>query len=221
MQEKNNIFVIGWDGDGVVIESDIPVRNAVNQILKLNIQKSNLTSWTALTEIVQRETGDKNKADEMTAYWFDPDTLRKSPPNDEILEVITKCKVLSDTEQRFITTRVARCADITRDWLKEYVTGIDWNTNLHIRQINDLRSGDDFKVGTLLAYNVGFMSEDNSTTVSRILAGVPKCRVGYINQPWNQEDKDQNHALLRVSPNNSQELYKRIIKARDEFFKQC
>jgi|GEM_PF-3999732 len=214
---EKKIFVIGWDGDGVVIESDESVRNVVNKRLGINIQKSDLTNWNALTEIVLQKTGDQKLADELTNNWFEPEVLKLASPNRQVLEVIEKCKQLPDTVQKVITTRKAKCADVTRSWLKKHIKGIDWDLHLHIRRPNGVIEDDEFKILMLKKYKVSFMSEDKTSTVERIIAEVPTCRVAYFNQPWNSEDTSEQLKNIRIEPTDGIILYRRIVAAREEF----
>ena len=217
MTEKK-IFVIGWDGDGVVIESDGPVRDIAKIRLGLNIQKKDLTNWNALTEIALKKTGDQKLADELTNNWFEPKVLRLAPPNRQVLEVIEKCKQLPDTVQKVITTRPAKCARVTRGWLEEYINGIDWSKHLHIRKKGDSRSGDEFKLAMIRKYDVRFMSEDKTEMMELILRYAPECEAAYFSQPWNSEDKSEGLNIFRIEPTNGAELYRRILLARDKFF---
>lgn len=224
MVEKGEILKIAWDGDGVAINSYQPVLAVVNQelsqYLKRNIQltKANLTGWDAISKIVINLTGDQQLATRLEANWFNPEVLRNSPPNSAVIKVINRCQEeLPYVDQFLITTRNHQCAGVTREWLDEQIPLIDWSNRLYIRQPGDTRTGDQFKVDSLIELKIDHMSEDNTGTVINIVAKVPQCRLSYFTQPWNESDNDPIRSALRVPHDDPDILFQRIIATRTQF----
>jgi hypothetical protein len=224
MSKNEKIFRVAWDGDGVLIDSDKSVLSVVNkelsQILgkKINLTSEDLTDWNALTTHVLNLTGDSATAKRLTAFWFDPDTLRLSPPNPAAIEVFRRCLKLPDTEQFVITTRTPVCAAITQNWLEEFLPEVDWSTKFHIRSNTDI-SGDDFKVSKLSELDINHMLEDSSATITRLISNASFCQFSYVSQPWNSSDIDSTRLIIRVSPHDPEAMFQHILKTREKFLK--
>lgn len=217
MLGKDRIFRVAWDCDGVLAESHQPVLNEANSQLslilgrKIELTKSDLTSWCALYQCALRLTQNEQFALKINDIWFDPDILRLSRPNHAALKVFNRLYQLG-IEQYVITTRAPYCRKSTFDFLSENLPNIDWFRKLFIRDSDSSDSGDEFKANCLSQLDVSCMVEDNSDTVTHLMAQLPNCRLIYLNQPWNSSDHDPNRDKLRVNPNDTEAIYRRILE---------
>jgi hypothetical protein len=224
--ENGKIFKIGWDLDGVTVDSWKPVMQAANSKLSLllgkpiNITKQEITSWDAISRIVIGLTSDPILAKQLEANWFDPQILRQAEPNLAMLDVIQRCQELPDTEQFAITTRPPACAPVTIEWLDYYIPGIDWSTRLHIRQEGSSLGSEAFKIGDIMETGINFMSEDHTPTVIRMMTDInhPLFDFNYVTQPWNESDTDNNRGRHRVPCEIPDIAMCRILTAREQFF---
>lgn len=223
MAKKEKIFTVGWDCDGVFLESHEPVLSNANLELtrilgkKIQIEKSDLTSWSALYDQTLALTSNPEITNTINQYWFTPDILRLSPVNQAAIEVFRRCGELSNVRQRIITTRTPACRQCTQDSLEPFLPNFNWQQHFHIRGRSSQLSGDDFKIQQLKQFGVGLMNEDNLVTVSLIQTELPACRINYFSQPWNSQDNDPFRNLLRVDPYNPDKIFERILEARENF----
>jgi len=223
MAKKEKIFTVGWDCDGVLLNSHEPVLIRAKEELRrilgrdIQIEKSDLTSWNALHDLVLALTGNPDITNDINQYWFTPSILRLSPVNQAAIEVFRRCRELPNVRQRIITTRTPVCRQCTQDSLEPFLPGFNWQKNFHIRTESCQLSGDEFKIKQLRLHRIQLMNEDNSATVSSIQAELPNCRIIYFSQPWNSQDKDPSRFLLRVDPYNPDNIFERILEARENF----
>lgn len=224
MPKNEKIFRIAWDGDGVLINSEVPVLAqaslAISEILgrKVKIVKEDLFHHNALFDVVFNLTGDEKLAEQIRQYWFTPEIISRSLPNMAAVEVFNRCQELPNTFQSIITTRIPECRQATLTSLEKHLHNFDWQKDFHIRaEVVPGVSGDDFKVGTMENRQINLMNEDNTPTVALIQARMPICRVNYFNQPWNATDLDPSRSGLRVDPNDTETIHRRILEAREQF----
>jgi len=208
------VFNIGTDIDGVVLQSDIPLLKRVKQITGITIERSDLQSWKSVETIVYRKTSDLSLAREMNNLWFDPESLRNSPPYKGAIITAILCRGLPHSQQYAITSRPPEFRDSTIQNLLQHLPFIDWNTHLLIRN-NLSQNGDDFKVDQIKSRGIAHMTEDSPTTFHELVTRTT-CGLTYINQPWNSsDDRYQNY---RANPNNFARQFCDILRARQRFY---
>ena len=221
MGEKTNNFRLAWDVDGVWAKSSEPVLKEVNRVLNTGFTKQHLTNWHAVSELVKEVTSDETLAQKMESYWFDPAILYRSLPNPVFLDVFNRCRRLSDIEQYAITTRQPSCYLSTRAWLEMYFPlddPDDWQKYLRVRSGKSQMTGDQYKASEINILRVNLMVEDNTGTIIHLGQNAPHCRLAYVTQPWNESDTDSGRTLLRVSPDDPDQLFNLILQTRDKYF---
>jgi hypothetical protein len=182
---------------------------------EVKLSKSDLIDHDELSNKALALTGDENFSAEIKSLWHTPEILRISPPNSATIEVFKRCQKLPDTTQCVITTRQFQNGQITKVWLEQYLPPHDWEKNLYIRKESDHMNGEEFKILRLKEINC--MIEDNPITVTNIHSECPLTQVIYINQPWNQLDDDEYRSQFRIDFDNTDAIYNRILKIREQF----
>lgn len=174
--------VILWDIDSVQAITHIPVLRKVNRYLSTDIRHHHLTRFDFVHHFALRLTGSREIADEVNKYWFDPDTLRQSPPYRAHLWTMNTAREQYQAENFSVTTRIPETRDATVDWLTEYVSWMIDEDRLRIRSDHSI-SGDAFKVANARDLKADLFIEDNGDTSLALLAA--GFNVGVVNQPWN------------------------------------
>ena len=229
MAKSEKKFKIAYDVDGSLLASERAVLDAANDRLKYfgydrTILKSDLNKYDALYYLVHQITESETLATEIRNYWFNPEILRKSPPNPVLIEVFNRLHQFSDISQVVITSRPVSSCGATIHSLTENIPYINWTCanpqKLFIRATNDVGvSGTVYKLEQIGKQKVNYLFDDGPVDIHQLQILYPECAYSYITQPWNKEEGYDKDNPFRISLDNDSpdSIIFKVLKAKEKY----
>lgn len=211
---NSETFRLGFDCDGVIAASHIPVLKKVRERFNFDIRYEDLNHFNALGDIITDKIGEKY-SQPAQAIWFDSETIRQSPPYRGTLLVMNICRSAKLADIRVITTRRPDAQESTLDWFQEHLSWVARENRLDIRDDQSTISGEEFKVKKIKDNRINLFFEDHESNARKIIES--GCPVGLVSRPWNKKEIDLDQ--YRIS--NWPEMMILILIYNIKYNKQC
>ncbi len=167
-------FKVAKDCDGVIADSLVPLCQEVNKRLRqkgldFSYHPKDFTRANFLYEDIVGRTRDRQLAGDLDNLWYDSEVLRAALPCRGAVLVANVTRALGG-DQYVITTRPAHLRNSTIDWFWEYLPFLATTSDrLRIRDPNDSRDGDQYKLDNLASLRALVYFEDRPSTMRYLL----------------------------------------------------
>jgi len=184
--------IIGWDADGVLVNSQNPIIEETNRRLGTNFTFEQWLTYTYLFDQAIALTGDS--PNNVASWMFSIPIMLASTPYPEALAVSRQLDELG-FRQIVITSRPTDQTDVTIEWFKTYYPWIN-SGDINVRKSGFKMSGEEFKVKKIQELTPVAFSDDSDELITLLLAqisGMPThLTLSLVDRPWNRHAKHLN-----------------------------
>lgn len=168
---------ISWDFDQVLLRSEIPVLEFVDNKLGTRYAGRKIKGWNSVAGwLVADGIMQPDKANDFENYvWTEPSIISKAPVNGA-LQALSYVAWQRGIPQTITTSRIPKLADTTFEQVEKFFPWLQGRVNQRIKAVPGV-SGEDYKVEKVsdrFKHNSNLVHHDDSMTFMRkLLSAVP------------------------------------------------